>query len=44
VIIITVNPNACIDEQSKLEEDDVGIVVLEVLNGALNVGVTAQGK
>jgi len=40
VIIITVNPNAYIDEQSRLEEDDVGIVVLEVLNGDPNVGDT----
>jgi len=40
VIIITTNPNAYIDGQSRLEEDDVGIIVLEVLNGDPNVGDT----
>jgi len=38
VMIITANPNAYINGQSRLGEDDVGIVVLEVLNGDPNVG------
>jgi len=37
VIIITANPNTYINGQSRLEEDDVGILVLEVLNGDPNV-------
>lgn len=40
VIIITANPNACIDGRSRLGNDDVGIVVLEVLNGDPSVGDT----
>lgn len=33
VIIVNVDPNACIDEQRVLGEHNVGIVVLQVENG-----------
>ena len=39
-IIIASNPNSCIDGQSRFSEDDVGIVVLEVLNGDPSIGDT----
>ena len=40
VIIITASPGACIDGQSRLGKDDVGIVVLEVFNGDPSIGDT----
>ena len=40
VIIIAANPNACIDGESPLGMDDVGIVVMEVLNGDSTIGDT----
>ena len=40
VIIFTANLDACIDSQSRLGEDDVGIVVLEVYNGDPSLGDT----
>jgi len=38
VIIISSNPNACVDGRNKLGMDDVGIVVLEVYSGDPDLG------
>ena len=38
VIITTTNPNACIDGDSRLGRDEVGIIVLKVYNGDPNIG------
>ena len=38
VIITTTNPNACIDGDSRLDPDEVGIIVLKVYNGDPNIG------
>ena len=38
VIITTTNPNACIDGDSRLGRDEVGIVVLKVYNGDPDIG------
>jgi hypothetical protein len=38
VIIITADPNACVDGLTRLGKDDVGIIILEVYNGDPGVG------
>ena len=38
VIITTTNPNACIDGDSRLDRDEVGIIVLKVYNEDPDIG------
>lgn len=40
IIIDTANLDACIDGERRLEKDEVGIIVLEVLNRDPNIGNT----